>query len=169
VNEHCDINKPCPHTVAIAMLDKDLSGFGSRTNSLVAELSGFGSRTNSLAAQLSELDKKTDDHAVEIGTMKTMISNYTSQSHQRHDDLKGYVVDLGVNLKKHMESEEKELRLHQTENKLFVKESLSPIKEALDHLQSRWWSIMIAIIGLLGSGLVGTIVYLWNHRDFLPK
>ena len=150
----CEPGK-CPHELSLALFNKDLVGLGARANDM--------------NSQIQFIDKKTDDHAMEISTIKNMISNYTSQSQNRHDDLKGYVVSLGDNLNKHMETEEKELKLHQTENKLFVKESLDPIKGALDALNSRWWSIMIAIIGLLGSGLVGTIVYLWNHREFIPS
>ena len=163
MNEHCDVNKPCPHNVAIAMLDKDLNGFGARTNTLVTQLSHLDKKTDDLNENARMLDNRTDALEVEISSLKLTVTNYTSQSSERHQDLKGYVVKLGDSLEKHMVKEERELKVQQLETHKYFEELLKPIQTGLSGLYDRWWGLSIYLIGSLAAAVVGLLVYLWQH------
>jgi len=110
-----------------------------------------------VGAKVEDLSVKYNHAATDLALLSRTLNDHMAHSETRHNSLMGIVQGFSTSLEKHMKEEEKTL-----------KEIMLPIRDDLDYLKARWWSVALWAIGALGTGLVGSIVYIWMTLGVNP-
>lgn len=129
----------------------DYDNIRVRIHEVVAQMSAAISQSDAHNhSDIDELEKKIEvlydrynNMAQDISIVThTLQENAVQRKHYNNQIIDG-LSRLDNSLVKHMHDEEQE-----------IEKNLKPIRTALERLESRWWSIAVSGLGLLGSGFL---------------
>lgn len=125
----------------------DLNGVGGKINTLDKEVKALDHRTETLSGEMKLLTQKVDTHSTSSKERHAELKNDTAY-------LKGEMSEFRRDLADHMVDEPEQVRA-------LIDRAIEPISQGLDKLRSRWTSVSMAAIGLLGSAVIGLVVFIF--------
>lgn len=99
---------------------------------------------NDITSLGAKVHRQEHEHTVVVGDITLLshtVDEHVKKSEERHNDLMGVIRRFDGSLRDHMKDEERALA-----------ELLHPVRESLDGLHSRWWAVLIWLVGTLGAG-----------------
>lgn len=130
-------------TDRIDSLERDVSRLTNDINSI-------GGKVGTMAHDIARIESQHVGIQSDIKLIQRDVTEHVRMSKERDAEMKDKLDKFDDKLSRHMEGERNSM-----------KELLQPIESDLAGLYSRWWGVAVATVGILGTGFVSSIVYIF--------
>jgi chromosome segregation ATPase len=131
------------------------------------KIQSLETRVNEAHRLLGQIDTDTRNLIVrqtavegEIKLLTHQIAEGEKRSASRHQD----AIKATESLLTAVNGIGKKLDDHVIDAHELIDRAISPVREAINGLYSRWWTLATALIVMLSGGVIGLVVYIWQTQ-----